>query len=131
MTGYFHPVTAYKCCMYESPRIGISDELGCEYQDVTDTAKVIRKMLKTYYPKFKFKVRSERFALGSAVTIFPRSIEQIPEHTHRELQKFCSYFASGKTDVMNDSVSRDGYYLDGKVYNGALFVKYHPYVIGE
>lgn len=39
------------------------------YQDVTDTAKAVRKWLKREYPGIKFSVRSSRYAGGASIRV--------------------------------------------------------------
>lgn len=40
-----------------------------DYEDVTTTAKKIRKELKTKFPGQKFSVRSDNYSLGSSVNV--------------------------------------------------------------
>lgn len=69
--------------------------------DVTEVAKLIRAYLKRNYAGFKFSVRTERFAGGTAIRIeYSKAFEEhrLPGEFYREMQGFGSNRFDGMTD---------------------------------
>lgn len=40
-----------------------------EYMDTREVAKLVRKELKTHFPRHKFSVRIERYSMGSSINV--------------------------------------------------------------
>ena len=96
------------------------------HEDVTETAKKIRKYLKQQYPQLKFSVRVERFAGGDAVRVALKD----PSHDFEEAYAFDGKikvelkerFSSYESDAMRDCMVEGYYEYEGKKYRGSMFI---------
>ena len=80
-------------------------------------AKVIRKLLKTHFPKhIKFSVRSSSFSGGNAIHIRPVNCCFEPEF-HRRLYFLFSATAAGRFDGMTDT-----FQYHRRTFEGAKYV---------
>jgi hypothetical protein len=97
------------------------------YEDVTETAKKIRKYLKKEYPNHKFGVSIERFAGGNSVRVKLkepfiddfRELGRFEGEISQDLDKFRSF----ESDVMRDCMVPGHYEYEGKKYQGAMFIQ--------
>ena len=71
-------------------------------KDVKESAKEVRKVLKTTYPDIKFSVRIRRFAGGSAV-----DIAWTDGPTGSEVRKATAHLKGHKNGYYNDSIATD------------------------
>jgi conjugative element/phage-associated large polyvalent protein len=46
-----------------------AQEIKMENIDTKDVAKLVRKELKTHFPRHKFSVRIERYSMGSSINV--------------------------------------------------------------
>jgi len=68
-----------------------------KYITTTDTAKIIRKILKKYHPDIKFSVRSKSYSGGSSITI-----NWTDGPTERQIKRITEYFEGASFDGMID-----------------------------
>lgn len=90
------------------------------YESASETAKKVRKMLKAEFPKTKFSVKSETYSMGSSVTVYYKDGEKPGDEIYDKVRAF----SSTSFDGMDDSSSSKGYEWEGKIYNGADYVRY-------
>lgn len=88
------------------------------YETAAETAKKIRSKLKAEFPGVKFSVKSETYAMGSAVRV---SWTDGPERevVHAVTRKF----ESSSFDGMTDSSTTHGYLFEGQRYVGAKYIQ--------
>ena len=59
-----------------------------EYMDTKEVAKLVRKELRTHFPRHKFSVRIERYSMGSSINVtwidgpMVKDVEAIAGHFH-------------------------------------------------
>lgn len=88
------------------------------YEDATDTAKKIRKALKVNFPGVKFKVKTEKYSMGSAVDVY---WTDGPSQTR--VNAVVHPFQSVTFDGLDDSTTHHGYIdADGKRTYGAHYI---------
>lgn len=80
------------------------------YITTTETAKIIRKTLKSEFPGIKFSVRSRKYAGGSSINISYNDINL----NSREVDKVTDKFSAGDFDGMTDSYN----YRNDAIYEG-------------
>lgn len=68
-----------------------------KYIDTVETAKIIRKVLKTYFPDIKFSVRSSKYSGGSSI-----DIGWTDGPTSNQVKKITDYFEGASFDGMID-----------------------------
>jgi hypothetical protein len=90
------------------------------YESASETAKKVRKMLKAEYPKTKFSVKSSTYSMGSSITVYFKDGVK----PGAEIYEKVGYFSSKSFNGMDDSSSFNGYEYEGKIYNGADYVRY-------
>lgn len=91
-------------------------------EDATDTAKKIRKALKKNFPSYKsshFKVKTDKYSMGSSVTVH---WEDNP--ARKEVEEVINQYQSAQFDGMQDLETVTGYRdpEDGKMYSGAKYI---------
>lgn len=87
------------------------------YESAADTARHIRKALKSAFPGVTFSVRSKNYSMGCSVSV---SWEDAP--IRRQVEALVKQFESSTFDGMTDSTTTHGYMRDGIRRVGADYV---------
>lgn len=94
-------------------------EMNTRYVTCADTAKEIRKALKTHFPDSKFSVRSHVYSGGASIRIYIES----GNCDFHEVQAVGNFFAGATFDGMTDYKDYRTSEFNGEtVYWGADFV---------
>jgi hypothetical protein len=96
------------------------------YESAAETAKKIRKALKTAFPSIKFSVRSSTYSMGSSVSIHYTDGVQ-----SSEVEAITSQFSSGYFDGMQDMYVSGYYQYEGKLYSGAKHISVSRHLSDE
>lgn len=91
------------------------------YEEAKETARKVRKMLKTNYPGSKFSVTSETHTFHSTVAV--RWIGGVLPN-REGIEKQINAFKSATFDGMTDYSDLHGYEFEGKRYCGADYIRY-------
>ena len=78
--------------------------------DAVEHAKIVRRELKKRFPRLHFRVRTQRFAGGTAVTVY--HCGDIPKEQESQVKEFVNQFDGYESDLA------DGRYNVGFVYEG-------------
>lgn len=84
------------------------------YEPVTETAKKVRKVLKTEFPNVKFAVRSNTYALGSSIDVY-----WVDGPFYEQVIQITAPFQPGYLDGRQNYNVNTGYLYEDKWYNGA------------
>lgn len=87
------------------------------HESAVETAKKVRKALKSNFPGVKFSVTSSTYSLGSSVHVRWTDGPMLDE-----VNPILNQFESSKFDGMQDMKTTNGYMYDGKLYCGADYV---------
>lgn len=89
-----------------------------KYLTCTETAKMVRKILKEAYPMIKFSVRSSTYSMGASI-----HIEYWGGPTEKEIEDLVGILQGASFDGMTDCKSYHACYIDGElVRSGADFI---------
>jgi len=87
------------------------------YEKASETAKKIRKALKSKFPGQKFSVTSKNYSMGSSV-----DVDWIDGPLLSAVQEVTRRFQSASFDGMIDLETCHGYEFEGKEYSGAKYI---------
>lgn len=86
------------------------------FEEPTQTAKNVRKILKIEFPSVEFSIRTAKYAGGASVTIRPK--RALTTHEMLKYKKLANKFNSFEGDLM-DGFYNVGYMFEGKRRAGA------------
>ena len=84
--------------------------MNTRYVSTTETAKIVRRTLRSEFPGIKFSVRSRKYAGGSSIDISYNDINL----NSREVEEVMNRFRGADFDGMTDSYN----YRDDSIYEG-------------
>lgn len=90
--------------------------MGTQYISTTDTAKLIRKVLKESFPGIKFYVRSDCYSMGSSI-----HIKWTDGPTESQVNSIVSFFTGSTFDGITDCTD----YINRDLENGQV-VHFEP-----
>lgn len=93
------------------------------YISVADTAKLVRKAIKTAYPTHKVSVRSHSYAGGASIDVTVPKDSTLTDTDIANIETIARQFQGASFDGMIDLKSYHDSYLDGqRVHFGADFI---------
>jgi len=96
--------------------------------DVAETAKIIRRVLKERYPKFKFKVRSSRYSGGASIDVLAPFKREDETETWDAINALLSGYQSRGFDGMIDM---SFYKMSWLNPDGTAIIASHPGTVGS
>lgn len=93
------------------------------YISVTDTAKLVRKAIKTAYPAHKISVRSDSYSMGAAIRITVPKDSDLTDSDIENIRDIVKPFEGATFDGMTDMKSYHDTMFEGqRVHFGADYI---------